>query len=102
MNRLTGIVVAAFVITIAAFTASGDMKDNQKPSFLSAVSVGQTVSMKEVAGRFEISIIEEGQLNQKVTAVGSDYLMVEDIAGVTEIRIPAYSIKSVVTISKRK
>lgn len=102
MNRPTGIVVVMIFITIAAFTAFGDVAQNQKTSLLSALKIGQMVSMKEVAGRFEISIIEEAQLNQKVMEVGSDYVMIEDIAAVTETRIPVYSIKSVVTIKKRR
>ena len=34
-------------------------------------------------------------LGYKVADVGHDYVVVEDIAGVTELRIPIYSVKAV-------
>jgi hypothetical protein len=60
---------------------------------------GQGVVLKEAAGRYEITLMEGGH---KVIEVGPDYVVVEDIAGVTETRIPAYSIKSITRIKGPK
>lgn len=63
---------------------------------LGVLSKGQAVSVKEVNGRYEIGVIPNmGMLGYKVVEVGSDYLIVEDIVQVTELRIPIYSIKAV-------
>ena len=59
---------------------------------------GQSVNLKDVARRYEISTFDDGLtvLSHKVIEVGPDFVTVEDIAGVAETRIPIFSIKSFV------
>ncbi len=58
------------------------------------------MTLKDNARRFEISMFDEGpaMLGHKVVKVGADYVLLEDVAGVTSIRVPIYSIKSIVKI----
>ena len=50
-----------------------------------------------------IAVTEEVRLGQRIIEVGFDYLVVEDVAGVTETRISIYSIKAIVRLkSPRK
>ena len=86
--------------TVALGTISGKPPDKPPQGFLSEFKEGQSVMVKEVAGRFEISMFEDGPelLSHKVTSVGTDYVTVEDIAGVTETRLPIYSITSIVRL----
>jgi hypothetical protein len=58
--------------------------------------------VKEVAGRFEITLMKDVKLGQHVIEVGADYLVIEDIAGVTETRIHVTSIKSIVRLKLPK
>ena len=78
-------------------TVSGQAPDKLRQGFLSILKEGQSVMLKEVAGRFEISMFEDGPelLSHKVTEIGTDYVTVEDIGGLIETRLPVYSIKSI-------
>jgi hypothetical protein len=57
------------------------------------------VNLMDVASGYEIGIFTKGpnMLGHKVMEVGTDYVVVEDISGIKELRIPIYAIKSVST-----
>ena len=102
-KSITGFVAGVF-LALAAFTVSGQAPTQPRQGFLSALKQGQAVSLKEVAGRFEVSTLDDlpGPLGYKITEVAPDYLTVMDIADVTETRIPVYSIKSIVRLKVPK
>lgn len=103
MNRSTLGFILITAIAACIFSASGQAPD--KPDrFLSALKKDQSVIMKEIAGRFEISVMDGALQPQthKIMAVEPDHLVVEDIAAVAETRIPVFSIKSIVTIKPLK
>ena len=64
---------------------------------LSVLAKGQPVNLKEAAGRYSIIILPKGPetLPYKVAEVGPDYVVVQDSVGVTELRIPIWSVKEV-------
>ena len=103
MNRSTcGIVLVAF-IAVWIVSASGQATD--KPDgFLSILKKDQPLILKEVAGRFEISLMDDAlePLTHKIISTENDFLVVEDIASVSETRIPIYSIKAITTITTPK
>jgi len=102
MNRpLIAVFLSAFVLA-ASFTTTSHGQDKPRKGFLSILKEGQSVSVKDVGGRYEIIVMKDVKLGQKVIEVGSDYLVVEDAAGVTEIRIPVYSIRSIVRLKLPK
>lgn len=77
-----------------AFSQRGGERTGQ--GVLGVLSKGQPVTVKEVGGRYEIGVMPNvDMLGYKMVEVGQDYVVVEDIAGVTELRIPIYSIKAV-------
>ena len=82
----------------------GDRPIQEKPakSFLSTLKAGQTVTLREVSGRYEISIFEGTQIGHKIIEIGTDYIVVEDAGGVIESTIPVYSIKAIVRIKPPK
>lgn len=92
-------VTAALLLTVPATTHG---QDKPRKGFLSVLKEGQSVSVKEVAGRYEITLMKDVKLGHKVIEVGADFIVVEDAAGVTETRISAYSIKSVVKLKVPK
>ena len=99
MNRPTLALLLAALIAIGTITVTGQGPEKPRQGFLSALKEGQSVSMKEVAGRFEI-MIDDGlkDLSHKIIEVGPDLVAVEDIGGLIETRIPVYSIKSIVRL----
>lgn len=94
--------VLVSLVAIFTFAALGEGRHQPQANFLSLLKTGQELALKEVAGRFEISLMDDLPLSHKITAIGPDFLVVEDTAGVTEIRIPIYSIKSTVKIRTPK
>ncbi len=82
--------------------ATGQGEDKPSKGFLSALKEGQSVSVKEVAGRYDITMMTDMRLGHTVKEIGNDYLVVEDAAGLTETRIPVFSIKSIVKLKPTK
>ena len=102
MNRhLIALYLSAFV-TVASFTATSHGQEKARKGFLSVLKEGQSVSVREVVGRFEITLMKDVKLGQQVIEVGADYLVIEDIAGVKETRIHVTSIKSITRLKLPK
>ena len=103
MNRPICGLLLCVIITVLTAAAPGQDQDKPRRGFLSVLKAGQAVTVKENGGRYEITVMDEVRLGQRITEVGADYLVVEDVAGVTETRIPVYSIKAIVRLkSPRK
>jgi hypothetical protein len=98
MNRpLFALLLAAFV-TLGSVTPTSHGQDAPRRGFLSALQERQSVTLRENAGRYEITLIANVRLGHRVIEVGTDYVVVVDVAGVTETRIPIYSIRSIVRV----
>ena len=97
---LVATLIAFGVLVLGTINVLGQAPEKSRPGFLSTLKVGQRITLREVAGRYEISMFENGSeaLGHKLIEVGTDYLTVEDFAGVTETRLPVFSIKSIVRV----
>lgn len=93
MNRLQIVVFIAFL----GFLAPSHAEEKPAKGFLSVLKEGQIVLVKENAGRYEITIMKDMGIGHKIIEVGSEFIVVEDAAGVTSSRIPVYSIKAIIT-----
>lgn len=69
-------------------------QDNPKNLF-SGLKIGQIVSVKEVAGKYELMFNEKTPVGSKVIEIGNDYLALVDPSGLVETRIHVTSIKNV-------
>jgi hypothetical protein len=99
MPRSFFAVLLCAILAFACLSPEASGQEKGRKSFLSVLKEGQSVVVKESAGRYEITLMEGGH---KVIEVGPDYVVVEDFAGVTETRIPVYSIKSIARINGPK
>ena len=65
---------------------------------------GQDIGLKDVGTAFEITILADqpGPLGFTIVEVEHDFVVVADIAGVQQIRIPAYAIKAITTVGTPK
>lgn len=100
MNTLRfSLVVAALLLAITA-TSNGQHKP--KNNFLSALKEGAVVSVKEVAGKYELTVMKNAPVGSKVLEVGTDFVVLEDPAGVTETRIHVTSIKCITRLKLPK
>lgn len=100
MPRSIIAVLLCVAVVLGCLSPETSGQEKGRKSFLSVLKEGQAVVLKEAAGRYEITLMEGAH---KVIEVGPDYVVVEDLAGVTETRIPVYSIKSItrMKVSKR-
>ena len=99
MRRSIPWFIAIAVLVLAVQYASSDPpRAETGKGVLAVLRADQPVAVKEVAGgRYEISFFakQTTSLGHRVIEVGNDYVTVEDIAKVTETRIPVFSIKCV-------
>ena len=92
-----GLCLFLFMTAITGAIAA-QPKEN-KVGIFASLDKGQKVSLKETAQGFEIGVFPGvEQLGYTITEIGQDYIVLEDITGVSETRIPVYSIKTIKTI----
>lgn len=100
-KAIVAVVVLAFMaVAWETLTWGASLAADKQHTFLSSLTVGQQVSLKQDFGRYEINSVEGVAAVQghKVIEIGNDFVVVHDIAGVTESRIPLWSIKSIVRL----
>jgi hypothetical protein len=101
---VVGVVVLLVVATVRWGASAEPAAEKQPVGVLGVLKPGSRVALREVGDRFEINTFEGSGLfqNQEVVEVNSDYVVLRDISGVTQARIPVYSIRNVVTFSTAK
>ena len=101
-NTIVAATVAA-LLALGIFSASGQAPAKPR-GVLAVLHAGQPVTLKDTNGRYEINVFDNGPdlLGYKVVEVGGDYVVLQDVAGVNELRIPIYSVKAVVTLKVGK
>lgn len=94
------LVLLLVVAATGTFTVTAQAPAEKQHSFLSALKEGQPVSLKEVSGRYEISSVQgvAAVHGHTVIEVASDFVVIQDVAGVTESRIPLWSIKAIIRL----
>ena len=100
MNTLRSILI--LVLLFLVIPATSNAQDKPKKTFLSALKEGQVVSVKEVAGKYELTVMKNAPVGSKVIEVGTDYVVLEDPAGVMETRVHVTSIKSIIRLKLPK
>jgi hypothetical protein len=94
LSRIAGTAALGLVLFAAAGLAPG-----AKEGIFSVLKPGMPVGLTDSGNSYEIQLFNNGPdiLGYKVIEAGADYLVLEDVSGVKELRIPIYAIKSVVT-----
>jgi hypothetical protein len=88
-------VIAIVMLAIGAAEAP-------KKTVFSGLKVGQQVGLKDNGTTFEINFLtEEIPQGQTVIEVGDDFVVLEDLAKVTQTTIPVYSLKAIVRLKTK-
>ena len=91
-----------FILLLLCMTISvmAQAPAEKRSSILDVLKVNQKVSLKEISGRYLISLFDglPDAQGYTVKAIEADYLVIEDIIAVNLIHIPVYSIKSIVRV----
>jgi hypothetical protein len=98
-RKLVGVTV---VMLLFAVTLGADETKNPKGVF-SALKVGQSVSLKDEGSAFTITFFEPDlPQSHKVIEIGDNFIVVRDIAEVTDTTILLYSVKAIVKVKASK
>ena len=93
-RRWIGLVVVAFVVM-----ALGADETKKPKGVFSALKVGQSVSLKDDGSAFTLTFFDPDLLqSHKIVEIGDNFVVLRDVAGVTETTIPIYSLKAVVKV----
>ncbi len=88
-------VICVGLLLVGLVAAAGPRVENKSGEFFAGFEKGQKVSLKETASGYQIGVIPGVELGLTVKDVGSDFIVLEDPAKITETRIPIYAIKSI-------
>ena len=96
---LTGLVL---ILLLNQFALWGYQEEPKAKGLFAPLKIGQPVSMKDLGSHYQISLYKQPiPTGYKVKEIGSDYLVLEDIVGVIETRIPVDAIKSIVILNSQ-
>ena len=90
-------IFVAFLVVLLVGVSLAASSAPSGSGVLSVLAKGQPVNLKDTAGRYTITILPKGPdaLPYKISEIGQDYVVVQDSVGITELRIPLWSIKEV-------
>ena len=92
---LTIFLGSSFIAATTIITAPP--AERKETRFLENLTPGQTVSLSEKDGGYEIGVFPPAYqpLGQKVIEVSQNYVVFRDLAGITDTIVPIYSIKAI-------
>jgi hypothetical protein len=97
VRKWTWLVVVTFLVM-----ALGADEGRKTKGIFSGLKVGQSVSLKDEGSAFTITFFDPDlQQSHKVIEIGSDYVVLRDIAEVTETTIPIYSVKAIIKVKTK-
>lgn len=86
-------VTAGLLVCLAL--AAAPPAENKAGGMFAPLEKGSKVAVKEAGGRYEINVVPGLTDGHTVAEIGGDFVVLVDPSGVTETRIPVYSIKAV-------
>ena len=100
MRRLTIAAMFGLLLWGGATAVSQQPRPQPSSSILGLLKKGQPIAVKDAGINYELTVYDKGpdKLGHTVVAVTAEYVVVRDLAGITDIAIPVWSIKSVATV----
>ncbi len=93
---------ALLVAVLVMFFTGASPQKPQPQGVFAPLKVGQSVALQDHGGSYEIRLMDmEVPMGHTVVDVGQDYVVLKDLAEVTETRIPIYAIKAVVLVKTK-
>ncbi|HVX12159.1 MAG TPA: hypothetical protein VHC22_13340 [Pirellulales bacterium] len=87
------------VLLLVASAVFSQAQPAAPKGLFATLAAGQIVTLNDKGQLLQITTIEGAEAGtHTVTEVGNDYIVVEDMAKVSELRIPVYAVKTVVHV----
>lgn len=94
--------LGVLVLVLSISSAPGADETRKPKGVFSALRVGQSVSLKDEGSVFTITFFEPEILqSHKIVEIGDNFIVVRDIAEVTETTIPVYALKAIVKVKTK-
>ena len=91
-----GLIAGAVLLLIASAAASKPEAPPEKGLF-ATLKARDSVFLKDGGSSYVISTVDEPMpMTHEVVEIGRDYVVLKDLAGVVEVRIPVFSVKAVI------
>jgi hypothetical protein len=90
-------VLSAVCLFLCLVIAAAPKAENRAGGLFVPLKKGAKVNLKATANGYEIGVVPGMNLGFTITEIGQDYVVLKDLAGVTETRIPVYSIRAIKT-----
>jgi hypothetical protein len=91
--------LCALVIVVAVSAIPGAQDAKRPRNVFSSLKVGQSVTLKDEGAAYSISYFDQDlPLAHKVVEIGEDFVVVRDVAGVQETRIPVFALKGIAKV----
>jgi hypothetical protein len=91
------------VVGVLVLSALGADETKRAKGVFSALKVGQSVSLKDEGSAFTITFFEPDlPQSHKVIEIGDNFIVLRDVAEITETSVPIYSVKAVVKVRTTK
>ena len=103
MRRSTVGFVAVALAVFVAMAIAADRPVQNKSRFLHGLTKGQSVLLKDLGTNYEIDLLpnDAAKLGQEVAEIGDDYVLIRDITGFRETRVPVNAIKAIVKMKMK-
>ena len=93
--RIAIVTVTMIGLAVAVGIAAAPKEEPKRTGVLSVLRKDMKVGLKEVNGGYQINVLPEVPQGHTVLEVGEDYVILQDITGITETRIPIYAVRAV-------
>jgi hypothetical protein len=102
MNKPLFLAVAIVAVALVASTATPQPQPAPKRNVFSTLVAGQIVTLNDNDRMFQINTIQGAKTGTHTVAeVAEDYIILQDMAEVTELRIPIHAIRAVVHVKTK-
>jgi hypothetical protein len=88
-------VLSAICLFLCLAISAAPRAENRAGGLFTPLKKGAKITLKTTANGYEIGVVPGLDLGFTITEIGKDYIVLEDRAGVTETRIPVYSIRAI-------
>lgn len=91
------------ILLASTLTLPSDVRPPIPKGLFSGLRIGQAVSLNPESGGFQIRYFEnDSPMTHKVIEIREDYIVVQDLAGVTETTVPCYALTSIVKVNQKR
>jgi hypothetical protein len=103
MKRKLWLLGVPVAVAVMAAVLAARAQEPAKPAagVLAGLRVGQDIAMTEAGAAVQLTVFTVERPGPfKITGLGADYVVIQDLAGLNEHRIPIYAIKMVTNVKR--